>query len=164
LPPIARLAAGAAASVLAGLAAVVGAEAARRLGRRLGARSDPAPEPVPGDDRSVSEAEERERALLDVLASDDPGRLVVFTLRRARGYAEQARLRLSPDRTDAGPRAVRRRRAARLAGLDQALDRFRVTGVPVDDLIAVRRLERWAAELAATARPPGQGAKPGSGA
>jgi hypothetical protein len=74
----------------------------------------------------------------------------VFTLRRARGYASQAR-----DHDRGGPgtgTGGRRRRAAELDRLEAALDGFRVSGVPADDLLAVRRLERHAYRLAASAR------------
>jgi hypothetical protein len=139
-----------AASVLAGLIAAGGAEAARRR-RRRGGGAGPGTVP-PRAATPTGDAEERERAVLDLLSTGDPARLVVFTLRRARGYAEQARRRL-PATTEAGPGAGRRRQATELARLDEALDRFRVSGVPADDLVAVRRLERWAAELAASTAP-----------
>ena len=140
-----------AASAVAGLGGLAAGAVARALARHVegagwGRRLSPAGHrPGPAE-----EAQEREQAVLDLLASDDPARLVVFTLRRARGYAAQARdhHRTSPG---AGP-GGRRRRGAELGRLEAALNGFRVSGVPVDDLLAVRRLERRAYRLAASTR------------
>jgi hypothetical protein len=101
--------------------------------------------------RAVAEGNLRERAVLDVLASADPAALVVFTLRRARGYARQAR---QADITEALAGAAPLTKAARrqLDGLDRALSQFTISGIPVDDLVAARNLEGSARRLAAMAR------------
>lgn len=142
------------ASAAAGVIASVGSEALRHARRRRAAGDDtggrPATTTVPV---APAEGEDRERAVLDVLASGDPARLVVFTLRRARGYAEQAHRRATEpgaEATTEPPNANAPRHRTELDRLVTALDRFQLSGVPADDLLAVRRLERWAASLAAT--------------
>ena len=148
--PVVTVLAASAAAALGGLAvgAVSGA-LDRQVERRERHRDRPSARR--SAEAATTEAEERERAVLDLLASDDPARLVVFTLRRARGYAAQSR---GHDRAGRGTTLAgrRRRRAAELARLEAALDGFRVSGVPADDLLAVRRLERRAYRLAASTR------------